>query len=186
MLAAVRSLNRLELVGETLRAALNALAVAAPDWLRSIAPPDWHERYDRRVEDMRLAGTPSKREAYAAQVGTDGFALLDGLDHVDAPPGAAALPEVAVLRRVWARNFERDKPDADGSSAGDQTGEPAVVIGDLSALTAMRGVAAQANALRHFDAVIHNVGLGFREPGRAATEDGLSQLWAVNVLAPTC
>ena len=125
VLAAVRTLNRLELVGETLRAALNAIAVAAPDWLRAIASSDWHERYDRRVEDMRLPDTPPKREAYAAQVGADGFALLDTLDRTDAPPGATALPEVAVLRRVWARHFERDKPDADGGSAGEQTGERA-------------------------------------------------------------
>ncbi len=39
VLAAIRTLNRLELVGETLRAALNAIAVAAPDWLRSTAHP---------------------------------------------------------------------------------------------------------------------------------------------------
>src|SRR5919205_1506351 len=51
VLAAIRTLNRLALAGETLRAALNATAVAAPDWLRALAPPDWHERYDRRVED---------------------------------------------------------------------------------------------------------------------------------------
>src|SRR5215217_6178302 len=42
VLAAVRDLNRLELLGETLRAALNALARAAPDWLRATAPADWH------------------------------------------------------------------------------------------------------------------------------------------------
>jgi transposase len=33
VLAAVRACNRLECVGETLRAALNDLAVVAPDWL---------------------------------------------------------------------------------------------------------------------------------------------------------
>ncbi len=121
VLAAVRTLNRLELVGETLRAALNALAVATPDWLRGIALPDWHERYDRRVEDMRLPDTPPKREAYAVQVGTDGFALLDALDRTGAPADAA-LPEVAVLRRVWARHFERDKAEADGRSAGEPDG----------------------------------------------------------------
>ncbi len=60
----------------------------------------------------------------------------------------------------------------------------AVVVGDLSTLAAMRAVAAQANAQGRFDAVIHNVGLGYREPGRVQTEDGLSRLWAVNVLAP--
>jgi hypothetical protein len=37
VLAAVRTLNRLERVGETLRAALNAVAVVAPAWLRALA-----------------------------------------------------------------------------------------------------------------------------------------------------
>ena len=118
MLAAVRTLNRLELVGETLRAALNAIAVAAPDWLRVVAPPEWHDRYDRRVEDMRLPDTPPKREAYAAQVGADGFVLLDALDRAGAPADAAALPEVAVLRRVWARHFERVEAAGDGGGTG--------------------------------------------------------------------
>jgi transposase len=42
-LAAIRVLNRLELVGETLRAALNELAHAAPQWLQNIAPLAWYE-----------------------------------------------------------------------------------------------------------------------------------------------
>jgi len=60
----------------------------------------------------------------------------------------------------------------------------AVLVGDLSTLTAMRDVADQANGRGRFDAVIHNVGIGYREPRRVETVDGLSQLWAVNVLAP--
>jgi NAD(P)-dependent dehydrogenase (short-subunit alcohol dehydrogenase family) len=60
----------------------------------------------------------------------------------------------------------------------------AVLVGDLSTLDAMRAVAAQANKQGRFDAVIHNVGLGYQEPGRVQTADGLSRLWAVNVLAP--
>ena len=60
----------------------------------------------------------------------------------------------------------------------------AVVVGDLSTLAAMRDVAAQADATGRFDAVVHNVGIGYREPRRVVTGDGLSQLWAVNVLAP--
>ncbi len=125
VLATVRTLNRLELVGETLRAALNAIAVTAPDWLRAIAPADWYERYDRRVEDVRLPDTPPKREAYAAQVGTDGFLLLDALGRAGAPADAAGLPEVAVLRRVWARHSERDKGEANSGSAGAEAREPA-------------------------------------------------------------
>ena len=55
-----------------------------------------------------------------------------------------------------------------------------VVVGDVSTLAAMRDV----DATGRFDAVVHNVGIGYREPRRVETEDGLSQLWAVNVLAP--
>src|SRR6201994_5016361 len=99
VLAAIRTLNRLELVAETLRAALNALAGGVPDWLRGIAPPDWYERYDRRIEDMRLPETGPKRDAYFIQVGADGFLLLDALDRADAPPDAVALPAIAVLHR---------------------------------------------------------------------------------------
>ena len=51
MLAAIRVLNRLERVGETLRAALNSLAVVAPAWVQALAPPEWYERYAHRVEN---------------------------------------------------------------------------------------------------------------------------------------
>jgi NAD(P)-dependent dehydrogenase (short-subunit alcohol dehydrogenase family) len=59
----------------------------------------------------------------------------------------------------------------------------AVVVGDVSKIAQMRRVADEVNALGRHDAVIHNVGVGSRA-GRIATEDGLSQLFAVNVLAP--
>ena len=58
------------------------------------------------------------------------------------------------------------------------------VSGDLSSLTEMREVADRANELGHFDAVIHNAGVGYREPQRAATADGLPLVLAVNTLAP--
>src|SRR5215213_4329578 len=54
VLAAVRALNRLEVVGESLRHTLNVLAVVAPDWLGGQVPPEWADRYARRIEDDRL------------------------------------------------------------------------------------------------------------------------------------
>src|SRR3954453_12307764 len=129
VLAAVRDLNRLELLAETLRAALNAIAGVAPDWLRALAPPAWHERYDRRVEDRRPPKTAPPRDASVAQVGADGFLLLDAIDGAEAPPAIAALPAVAVLRRVWARHFERD-------AAGPDTGE---ISGDAVRLRPAQG-----------------------------------------------
>jgi NAD(P)-dependent dehydrogenase (short-subunit alcohol dehydrogenase family) len=59
-----------------------------------------------------------------------------------------------------------------------------VVVGDLTGLAGMRQVAAQASAAGPFDAVIHNAGIGYREPRRVVTEDGLAHVFAVNVLAP--
>jgi NAD(P)-dependent dehydrogenase (short-subunit alcohol dehydrogenase family) len=60
----------------------------------------------------------------------------------------------------------------------------AVLVGDVASIDAMRLVAAQANALGRYDAVIHNAGIGSRGGGRSETADGLSQMFAVNVLAP--
>src|SRR6185437_12070235 len=54
VLAAVRALNRLELVSEVMRHALDTLAVAHPAWLRANAQAEWAERYARRAEDARL------------------------------------------------------------------------------------------------------------------------------------
>lgn len=59
-----------------------------------------------------------------------------------------------------------------------------VLVADVSTTAAMRAMAEQANAVGRFDAVIHNVAIGYREKRRVETADGLSQLWAVNVLAP--
>ena len=105
VLGALRVLNRLERVAETLRAALNVLATAAPTWLRSIAPPEWHERYDRRIEDYRLPRGREARLAYAATVGGDGQRLLAALTAPTAPEALAQLPAVEVLRRGWQAEF---------------------------------------------------------------------------------
>jgi transposase len=117
VLASIRVLNRLELLGETLRAALNEIAAVAPDWLRGVAPRAWYERYARRVEDGRLPRAAVEREAYARTVGEDGFALLDRLDEPAAPEGLGRLPAVEVLRRVWVRHCVREDGAPPGGGA---------------------------------------------------------------------
>src|ERR1700723_858465 len=63
-------------------------------------------------------------------------------------------------------------------------GAETVVIGDLTSITQTRKGAEDVNALGPSDAVIHNAGIGYREPRRSRTEDGLPHLFAVNTLAP--
>src|ERR671925_1479406 len=94
VLAAIRVLNRLELVGETLRRALNSLAVVAPDWLRAQAPAEWFERYGRRLENYRLPQTAAAREALAATIGTDGRQLLQAVEAAPDQPWLRDIPAV--------------------------------------------------------------------------------------------
>ncbi len=108
VLGAVHDLHLLELVAETLRAALDDLAATVPDWLRGVARPAWFERYGRRVEDYRLPKRREEREALALEVGADGFLLLDALDASDAPAAAHVVPMVQTLRDVWRVHYARD------------------------------------------------------------------------------
>ncbi len=107
VLAAARLLNRLELVGETMRCALDALAEAAPEWLAARLPAEWVERYGRRFTDWRLPTRPREREALADTVGADGEALLALLAAAAAPTPLGTLPAVAVLRQVWEQQYVR-------------------------------------------------------------------------------
>lgn len=108
VLAAVRQLYKLEMVGETMRSALNELAAAAPEWLENYIEPEWTERYGHRVEDYRLPKGKVAREAYGLAVAEDGYALLDALDLPDAPRGLQQLNAVMTLRACWEQYFIRE------------------------------------------------------------------------------
>ena len=105
ILAAIRTLNRLESVGETLRHALNELSRAAPDWLRAQVPAEWGLRYGRRFEQYHLPKTESARRALAETIGRDGYTLLAACYAPDTPLEVRTHPAVEILRRVWLQNF---------------------------------------------------------------------------------
>lgn len=107
ILAAVRDLSLLELVGETLRAVLNDIAAVAPEWLRTIAVPEWFVRSGHRVEEFRLPRAKAERETYASQIGQDGFVLLDALEANSELVEVRQRPLVIVLRRTWEQHYER-------------------------------------------------------------------------------
>jgi transposase len=103
--AAVRNLNRLECVGETLRHALNSLAELAPHWLKQWAPSEWYERYGARFEAYRFPKTEVARQQLALQIGEDGHQLLNW---VYAPQTAEEIrkhPAVEILRQVWVQQY---------------------------------------------------------------------------------
>lgn len=109
VLGMIRALHRLECVGETMRYALNSLAVSAPDWLRRLSPPEWLDRYGRRIEDHRLPTGKDDRQAYAEQIGADGHALLNAIYAGDAEAWLRHIPAVETMRRVWVQKFYRSE-----------------------------------------------------------------------------
>src|ERR1700689_1180800 len=79
---------------------------------------------------------------------------------------------------LHARNDRRGQDARRGLPSAE-----AIVTGDLGTHPGVRQVAEAANVPGRFDAVIHNVGVGYREP-RVETDDGLEHVFAINVLAP--
>jgi transposase len=105
ILAAVRQLNRLEIVGETMRRALNELAEAEPEWVKAIAKPEWFSRYGRRFEQMRLPKEKAEREAMLETIGTDGAYLLEAVRTSAKAEQLRQLKGVEFLRCMWIQQY---------------------------------------------------------------------------------
>ena len=108
MLGAIRALNRLELAGETLRAALEALAAAAPGWLTRVIDESWQQVYGARVDDLHLPESQAGRQELTVRYGKDGYFLLEQVHGPGAPAWLRELPAVHALRRIWIQQFYRE------------------------------------------------------------------------------
>jgi transposase len=109
ILAVVRGLNRLELVGETMRHTLDVLATVAPEWLRERVHEEWTQRYVRRVDDEKLPKSKEARQEEAEKIGLDGYELLSELFSEVSPSWLGQIPAVETLRKVWLQNFFYDQ-----------------------------------------------------------------------------
>ncbi|SDS12077.1 Transposase [Actinoplanes derwentensis] len=107
VLAAVRTLNRMEFVGETLRAALEVLAKTAPQWLAPRIDADWAGRYGARIDSYRFPKGDDVRMRWAEQVGRDGYLILDAVAAPGAPAWLREIPAVQVLGQVWEQQYQR-------------------------------------------------------------------------------
>ena len=114
VLAWIRELNRLELAGEAVRAALEALAAAAPGWLASVTDRSWQRVYGQRITDLRLPQSKAARAELAAQYARDGYHLLEEAYSGAVPPAARDLPAVQALRLILLQQFYRETgPDGE-------------------------------------------------------------------------
>jgi transposase len=114
VIADVRQLNRMEFVAETLRAALEALAAAAPYWLEQVlAEHDshWLGRYGERVDSWHGLPAATDRDTWLREVGEDGFHLLSAVWRPASPTWLRQVPAVQVLRQAWVQQYHRDRGD---------------------------------------------------------------------------
>jgi len=118
VLALVERLSQLELVGESLRVALQAVSDLAPQWIAQALPASFQEAYAVRQSAYRLRQAEVQRRL--AQAGRDGFWFLAQLDG-SAPAAVRDLPEVATLRTVLAQQFPGgpDQPPAQKRPVGE-------------------------------------------------------------------
>ena len=107
VLAAIRTLHRLECVLEAMHAALNQLSKAAPTWVQQQVSQEWYDRYGLRSDQVRLPKEASKREALARQVGVDGYQLLDSVWAAESAPYLCTLPALEALRQIWLQQYYR-------------------------------------------------------------------------------
>ncbi|MFE7115002.1 IS1182 family transposase [Streptomyces sp. NPDC057654] len=109
VLAAVRRLSRLELAGESVRAALEEIAGADPDWLMPLIEPEWAKRYGRKVEIGKVPGGKAAVRECAEEFGRDGQKLLAAAWAADAPSRLRMLRQVEILRQVWIHQYHWDR-----------------------------------------------------------------------------
>ena len=100
VLAAVRLLNQVELVGESVRACLESIAAADPGWVSRVLDTGWQHRYGSRIDSWQLPSSKTKRAALGNDFARDGHAVLHAVWHPSSPGWLRELPAVEVLRQV--------------------------------------------------------------------------------------
>ncbi|WP_250284483.1 MULTISPECIES: transposase [unclassified Frankia] len=106
VISAVRDLNRTELAGESVRAALEALAVAAPDWLADTLDIDeLAHRYGERVNGWTMPSSTTARDRLTVVFGQDALALCRAVSTPTAPGWLPEIPAVAFLREMLVQTY---------------------------------------------------------------------------------
>ena len=118
ILGAIRRLNRLELVGETMRHSLNLLSQVVPDWLLEQVDSHWFERDEHRVEQYRLPSSQPKQLELARQIGQDGHQLLAAIDESSQRDLLIKIPAVMALRQIWIQHYRLEAGQLDFNWTG--------------------------------------------------------------------
>jgi len=126
VIACVRRLNRIETLGETLRAALEAIARISPTFIVALLEVGWDARYGRKVETGRLLSRKNaSAQVLADQIGADGHKLMTAIGDDPVASWMNTLPEVEVLRLVWDQQYTATSTKDTGETPTEWVGSKA-------------------------------------------------------------
>lgn len=111
ILMAVREVNRMELVGESVRQALERVAQEAPAWLRIHADPQWFQRYSHRMEQARYPEGKAAQSEFCLTLGRDGYRLFSALYADGEMRWLCDTLELEAMRRIWVQQFYRTEQE---------------------------------------------------------------------------
>jgi hypothetical protein len=120
VVSAVRDLNRLELAGESVRACLEALAVAAPQVVAQLLDDSRGQRYAARIDTWRMPASTTRKDELALAYGRDGRTLVKAVY-----AAASSDPDLTFLARLHqvevllqGQSQRRAPHEADGFAPG--------------------------------------------------------------------
>ena len=109
ILGAIRKLNRLELVGETLRQVLNKLSVVVPVWVQVHVPANWLGRHREPINRYRIPPHQAQQEQLSLTIGQDGVHLMKMIAADPEHTWLQNMPAVITLWRVWVQQYGYDE-----------------------------------------------------------------------------
>src|SRR6516162_9298875 len=106
VVAAVAELNRLDLAGDSVRAAGQALTAAHPGRVAgALQVSERTPKYGTPVPGWNLPASKKKQDELAVTCAKDGYALLRAAYDKASPAWLAELPAVETLRKVLVQNY---------------------------------------------------------------------------------
>jgi transposase len=194
VLARIRDLNRLELAGESVRAALEALAAAVPQWLAQVTDPSWQRVYGQRITELRLPEGKAARAELAAQYARDGYHLAEQAYAAGAPAAARELPAVRALRQILLQQFiVREGPGGeqevtwreDDGESGLPPGRTRIVSPyDLDARYGEKRGESWLGCKAHFDETVSDPAQDDPATGRPARPNLITGSWTTHASVP--
>lgn len=104
ILRSICAVTRVEKLKDQMLLTLESLTARLPDWVLSIAPPHWYDRYSRSPKNIFIANARKDWLALLPEIEQDMKILLDAVA-ANQDRNLAETPEIEKLRALWEEQF---------------------------------------------------------------------------------